>query len=118
MKTHHHGWRESTSEKLHFMNTTQHVFSGRRPAPDSHKPVSFFCAAPHARLVELAGDFNLWHPFPMERSVDGWWMAILELGYGHHRYHFLVDGQPVLDPLAADIVRNEQKGPFSLVAVS
>ena len=84
----------------------------------SHKPVNFFCAAPQAKLVELAGDFNHWHPFPMERSVDGWWVAQVQLTHGHHQYWFLVDGQPMLDPQATGVVHNEHDERVSLVAVS
>ena len=119
MKTHHPYCRkESTNEKLHFMNTRLHIFSGRHSAQYSHKPVSFFCAAPNAKLVELVGDFNHWQPFPMERSVDGWWLTRLELCHGHHRYRFLVDGQPTLDLHATGIVRDEHDERVSLIAVS
>jgi 1,4-alpha-glucan branching enzyme len=100
------------------MNTIQPNLDERYSAHHSHKPVHFFCAAPRAKLVELAGDFNHWHPFPMERSVDGWWLATVELSHGHHQYRFLVDGQPMLDPNAAGIVRDEHDERVSLVAVS
>lgn len=80
------------------MNTREHVFNDRYSAHHSHKPVSFFCAAPNAKQVELAGDFNQWHPFPMQKSVDGWWRTQVELCHGHHQYRFLVDGQPMLGP--------------------
>jgi len=119
MKT-SHKWAESHNEKLYFMNTTQQ--QNHQPstysAQNSHKPVNFYCAAPHAKVVELAGDFNHWHPFPMTRWLDGWWLAKVELHHGHHQYRFLVDGQPVLDPHATGIVRDEQGEPASLVAVS
>ena len=118
MKTHHHHWKESINEKIHFMNTLQHTSNGHYSAHDSHKPVNFFCAAPHAKLVELVGDFNHWHPFPMSRTVDGWWLAQVELCHGHHQYRFLVDGQPMLDPHATGIVRDEHDEKVSLVAVS
>jgi len=49
-------------------------------------------------MVELVGDFNDWQPQPMTRSMDGWWIAQVELCHGHHQYQFLVDGQPMLDP--------------------
>ena len=82
------------------------------------KPVSFYCAAPSAKQVELAGDFNQWHPFPMERSVDGWWFTQVQLCHGHHQYRFLVDGRPTLDPLASGIARDEHDERASLIAVS
>jgi 1,4-alpha-glucan branching enzyme len=96
----------------------QRIGNGRYSAHNSHKPISFFCAAPRAKLVELVGDFSHWQPLPMSRSVDGWWLAQVELCHGHHRYRFLVDGQPTLDPRATGIVRDEHGERVSLVAVS
>lgn len=86
-------------------------------AKNSIKPVSFYCAAPHAKLVELAGDFNHWHPLPMQRSVDGWWLAQVQLCHGHHQYRFLVDGKPMLDPHATGTIRDGNDERVSLIAV-
>ena len=93
-----------------------HWYSARNMA----KPVNFYCAAPEAKAVYLVGDFNDWDPtsLPMERRVDGWWFLQVPLPHGHHRYRFLVDGQPVLDPQATGAARNEAKEEVSLVAVS
>jgi 1,4-alpha-glucan branching enzyme len=114
-----HPWKESLNEKLHFMNPTQNNSNPLHlSAHHSHKPVSFYCAAPHAKSVDLVGDFNHWHPFPMSRSVDGWWLAQVELSHGHHQYRFLVDGQPRLDPQATGIVRDDHDERVSLIAVS
>ena len=125
----HHPWKESVNEKTHFihahfiheqhhMNITQHNTDGHYSANNSHRPVTFYCAAPQAREVSLAGDFNHWHPFPMTRSVDGWWQVQVELPHGHHQYRFIVDGEPMLDPHAMGIVRNEHNERVSLIAVS
>lgn len=92
--------------------------SGRQPAGRTLKTVKFYCAAPQAKAVELAGDFNHWHPLPMRKLVDGWWFTQVELYHGHHQYHFLVDGNPVLDPHAPGITRDEQNRRVSLMAVS
>ncbi len=117
MKT-SHKWNESRNEKLFFMNTAQsYPDQARYSARNSHKPVNFYCAAPAAKLVELAGDFNHWQPLPMRQSVDGWWFAQVELCHGHHQYRFLVDGKPVLDPHATGVARDEQDERVSLVAV-
>jgi len=114
-----HKWTESPLEKMLFMKTTQNSSEiGPYSAHNSHKPVNFYCAAPSAKTVELAGDFNDWHPFPMERSLDGWWLAQVELCHGHHQYHFLVDGKPMLDPHAMGVVRDEHGEKVSLMAVS
>ena len=118
MKTNHH-WKVSNTEKTYFMNSLQshtaaHHYGGQTP----RKPINFFCAAPHARAVELVGDFNEGHPYSMIMALDGWWLAKVELAHGHHQYRFLVDGQPVLDPHATGMVRGERGEQFSLIAVS
>ena len=84
------------------------------------KPVNFYCAAPGAKSVTLAGDFNDWDPasLPMERRVDRWWFLQVPLTHGHHQYRFLVDGRPMLDPGATGVARNERDEEVSLIAVS
>ena len=62
------------------------------------RPANFYCRAPQASSVEVAGDFNHWNPFPMQRRDDGWWFIQIMLAHGHHQYRFMVDGKPVLDP--------------------
>jgi hypothetical protein len=49
---------------------------------------------------------------------DGRWVASLELHHGHHRYLFIADGEPMLDPSASGIVRDDQDNRVSLSAVS
>jgi len=82
--------------------------------------VTFFCDAPGAEGVTLVGDFNRWNPVatPMRRTPDGRWMASLELHHGYHRYLFLVDGTPTLDPNGNGITRNDRNERVSLIAVS
>ena len=84
------------------------------------KPVNFFCAAPNAKGVFIAGDFNEWNPtsHPMQRSPDGNWVVQLTLTNGHHRYWFLVDGVPTLDPRAQGVSRNEKNERVSLISLS
>ncbi|MBI5773225.1 MAG: isoamylase early set domain-containing protein [Verrucomicrobia bacterium] len=84
------------------------------------KPVNFFCTAPQAKGVFLVGDFNHWNPkaTPMKRQPDGNWLAQVALKHGHHRYLFLVDGEPTLDPRAQGVGRNEKNEKASLIAVS
>lgn len=93
---------------------------GRYSANRSFHHVNFFYDAPGASHVSLVGDFNGWDTAatPMLRTPDGRWMAGLELHHGHHRYLFIVDGQPKLDPNATGIVRNERNERVSLIAVS
>jgi 1,4-alpha-glucan branching enzyme len=118
MKT-NNKWNESRNEKLFFMNTIQdRPADTRYSAKNSRKPVNFFCAAPDARHVELTGDFSHWQPLPMQRSVDGWWLAQVPLCHGHHQYRFLVDGKPMLDPHATGVAWDERDERVSLIAVS
>jgi len=107
------------------MNTTtceRGSIESQRPcsARRQQHHVTFFCDAPGAASVTLAGDFNGWDPAatPMRRSPDGRWMASLELPHGHHQYLFLVDGTPTLDPNASGIARNDRNERVSLIAVS
>jgi 1,4-alpha-glucan branching enzyme len=90
------------------------------PAKRTLHHVTFFCAAPGASHVCLVGDFNRWDlaANPMLRTPDGRWMASVELPHGHHRYLFIADGKPQLDPSATGIVRNERNERVSLIAVS
>ena len=71
-------------------------------APDAEVVVRFALAAPSARAVALAGDFNGWRPdaTPMVRGADGVWMVQLPLSPGSFSYSFVVDGKWVEDPLA------------------
>ncbi len=118
MKT-SHKWKESLHEKLLSMNAIQNnPDTARYSAKNSLKPVNFYCAAPRAKRVELTGDFNDWHPRPMQRLMDGWWIAQTQLCHGHHQYRFLVDGKPMLDPHATGMARDEHYEQVSLIAVS
>jgi 1,4-alpha-glucan branching enzyme len=87
-------------------------------ARNSLKPVNFYCAAPGAKSVEIAGDFNHWQPAPMHQQVDGWWFVQLLLAHGHHQYRFVVDGRPTLDPQASGTTRDTDNQPVSLIPVS
>lgn len=56
--------------------------------------VQFVIAAPEARSVALAGDFNDWDP-SIELSdpdLDGVWSARVALDPGVHEYMFVIDG--------------------------
>jgi 1,4-alpha-glucan branching enzyme len=101
-------------------NYSQAEPSGRYSAKRTLHHVNFFCDAPGAAYVCLVGDFNRWDmaATPMLRTPDGRWMASVELPHGHHRYLFVADGKPKLDPNAIGIVRNERNERVSLIAVS
>jgi 1,4-alpha-glucan branching enzyme len=89
-------------------------------AKNMSKPINFYYARPDARSVSLIGDFNGWNPnsLPMHRRVDGWWSIQVPLTHGHHRYLFLVDGTPTLDPWSSGTVQVDGYSKVSLIAVS
>ena len=87
-------------------------------AKHSLKPIHFYCHAPEAKSVQLAGDLNRWNPLPMQRREDGWWFIQVMLTHGHHQYRFLVDGKPVLDPRAMGKGWNQSNEEVSIIAVS
>jgi len=84
--------------------------------------VNLFCDAPQAKGVSVVGSFNDWQPeaAPMKKMPDGRWMIHLELHHGHHRYLFLADGHPMLDPRAQCAVRDSNRWgeKASVIAVS
>lgn len=93
---------------------------GRYSAKRSIQAHNFSVCAPNAKRVCLVGDFNQWDPEanPMMKQADGYWTTQMQLHHGHHRYQFLVDGVPTLDPLAQGIVRNDKNERSSLLAIS
>ena len=108
---------------LMVMHSTVRSTSGARDrysAKNMAKPVNFFCLAPEAKAVFLVGDFNGWRDdaHPMVRHPDGSWHIVVAVHHGHHRYHFLVDGKPALDPRATGVARNERNERVSLIAIS
>jgi len=108
----------------HAENTSRVRYHPRRPgayaARNMRKPVPFLCHHRDAKEVCVTGDFNDWDPksHPMHRQLDGGWRLDIELPHGHHRYVFLVDGRPTLDPRAQGVTRNDQGERVSLLAVS
>ncbi len=102
------------------MDTLENPQTSRYSAKNMAKPVNFYCAAPGAKSVYLAGDFNHWNPaaLAMSRQVDVAWFAQVPLCHGHHRYLFVIDGKPRLDPNATGVTTNEANENVSLVAVS
>jgi 1,4-alpha-glucan branching enzyme len=82
------------------------------------KPVNFYCAAPDALSVEIAGDFNDWQPLRMSLLLDGWWFVRLQLAHGYHQYRFVVDGAARLDPQASGMGFDGKNERVSLVAVN
>ena len=63
-------------------------------------PFEFKHKAPKAKSVELVGDFNGWKSglLIMQKRQDGLWSLVLPLRPGPHKYLFLEDGEPQIDP--------------------
>lgn len=95
---------------------TVHRYSAKRTVV----PINFSYFAPKAKSVQLIGDFNHWDGagHPMQRMPDGAWHLQLPMTSGQHRYLFLVDGEPVLDPQANGVTRTEENIRVSLLMVS
>jgi 1,4-alpha-glucan branching enzyme len=70
----------------------------------NREKVPFACLAPTAANVALAGDFTTWEldPVPMKKNKDGWWKVTVNLAPGRYEYKFIVDGQWIEDPAAAE----------------
>jgi len=65
----------------------------------SGKAVTFRYAAPRARSVNVAGDFNDWSGDPMTRDSRGTWTKTMDLAPGTYAYKFVVNGNKwVIDP--------------------
>lgn len=57
-----------------------------------------------ARTVQVAGDFNGWNPSdtPLDRIGDDAWAVTIRVEPGRYEYMFVVDGEWVADPFAAE----------------
>ncbi|MCL5097979.1 MAG: hypothetical protein M1608_10725 [Candidatus Omnitrophica bacterium] len=78
------------------------------PSVPSTVDVVFALQAPHARKVQLCGEFNNWIPeaTPMKQVSGGRWEATVPLPQGSYQYKFVVDGQWMHDPEAPRNVPN------------
>jgi 1,4-alpha-glucan branching enzyme len=106
-------WLEALSDYARFASgwepmplkptrTTYTPREDRTAEPDEPelKPFEFKHKAPKARSVELVGDFNAWKPglLKMKRGDRGLWTLVVPLRPGPHKYLFLDDGEPRVDP--------------------
>ena len=92
----------------------------RYSAKNTLVPVNFRYVDPKAKQVKLIGDFNGWdqEAHVMERTPDGAWFLQLSIHSGHHRYLYLVDGEPMLDPQANGVTQSDEGIRVSLMMVS
>ncbi len=63
--------------------------------------VSFHIHTKPGKQVYLAGDFNRWDPYMtnMKETEPGTYKVTLRIKPGRYGYYYLIDGEPVTDPL-------------------
>ena len=66
----------------------------------SGKQVTFTLHAPHAKSVEVVGDFNEWAAgrHAMKKDTGGNWKLAVKITPGTYHYKFMVDGSWWHDP--------------------
>jgi hypothetical protein len=79
---------------------------GARPSSEDIVHVRFVLFAKGAQKVAVAGDFNGWRPedtLLQNANGDGLFVTTVALPRGAHEYMFVVDGEWVTDPSAAEV---------------
>ncbi len=73
----------------------------------TERPVEFLLERASAKKATVAGTFNNWDSSrtPMHKGASGW-KATLWLPPGRYEYKFVVDGEWVCDPNAAQSAPN------------
>ena len=73
--------------------------AAKKPAA-SCKMFTFALHAPHARSVEVVGDFSCWEigKHPMKKDAKGLWKKAVRVTPGVYHYKYMVDGEWWLDP--------------------
>jgi len=92
----------------------------QQPLASGPAQVSFQLHRPNAAKVSLAGDFNGWSSTatPLQRNSEGTWQIAFALAPGRHQYKFIVDGEWITDPAAAESAANEFGSVNSVVTVN
>ena len=73
--------------------------------------------APHARRVELMGDFTDWRPLVMRREADDHFAARIQLPAGSYRINVRVDGGSWTAPPGTTPVADEYNGAAGLLVI-
>ena len=73
--------------------------------------------APHARRVELMGDFTDWRPLVMQREADDHFAARIRLPAGSYRINVRVDGGTWTAPPGTTQVADEYNGAAGLLVI-
>jgi hypothetical protein len=86
-----------------------------RPAAPGTYTVTF--RVPHARTVELSGDFNHWSPIALRQAAPNLWEASIALARGTHRISVRVDGDSWTAVPGLAAVDDEFSGRVSLLVI-
>lgn len=73
--------------------------------------------APHARTVEISGDFTSWEAVPLARSTDGWWTLTLPLAAGTHQMTVRLDSSTWVVPPGL-MTMTDESGTSGLLVIS
>ena len=101
--------RHNRPVKRSFAKRRTVIDNDKTPTDPRSTEVEFILERPGARSVSLAGSFNNWDPTEnqMSRDLEDVWKARIFLQPGRYEYRFVVDGQWLSDPNAAEIVNNQ-----------
>jgi predicted carbohydrate-binding protein with CBM48 len=85
--------------------------------PASAATVRLVVHAPHAAVVEIAGDFTDWQPVPLSRTRERSWEIVLRLPSGLHRIDVRVDGGEWFAPAGTTHVPDDYGGEIGTFVV-
>ncbi len=89
----------------------------RGVAPAAASSTRLAIAAPDARRVEIAGDWNGWHTQPARPAQNGVWYLDVPLAPGEYRYAFRIDGKEWRIPGGVSAIDDGFGGKAAIVVV-
>ena len=73
--------------------------------------------APHARVVEIAGDFTAWRAVSLARSARGDWTATFAIAPGPHHVNLRIDGEAWIAPPGLPSAQDDFAGAVGVLLV-
>lgn len=85
----------------------------------SDDTVEFIIKSTPGKRIFLSGDFNRWDPYMtrLKEIETGVYSVTLRIKPGRYGYYFLIDGEPVVDPLNFQITQTNQGEQVSLLYI-
>ncbi|MEI6085363.1 MAG: glycogen-binding domain-containing protein [Verrucomicrobiota bacterium] len=110
-------WEKDPTKPTEGDNSVIEILIAAAPAAGN---ASFACAAPTAKTVTVAGEFNKWNATanPLQKDAAGLWTTTLSLKPGKYPYKFVVDGNWQTDPTAAETADDGLGGKNSVKVVN